>query len=556
MDIISELKIIFTPRPNEGLFEKDLHRTFLKSTRLIVILIITTLLLTIIEDWVTQRALFTTLIWPKLLTIGGILLSEMWLAQTKWGEDHAESIGLIILLFVMAGVVYQVYHTGEIVLLTSMIIFSVVVSAVMISWSVRYHIILVIGSFVAILTAFFSQNNLSFSEVGSETIVVFLFSGVSIILAAHTNQRRYILWQAEKALRESEGRFRQLAEHSKDIIWIWSPDRKIEYISPAYQHFTGTPSEKLYENPLLILDMVHADDREALSESIEGVISGEFREMDLRVQHADGTLYYLDGWGTPVRNRNGDVVRCVGIWHDMTRRVHLTQDLDSYAHAVAHDLKNPIALIYGYADLLDFSSGDKLDSEARDFLDRISNGCTTMTQIIDELLLLASVRKLDDVEITPLDMATIASNSSDRLTLVIDEADATIVFPNEWPVAQGYSAWIEEVWTNYISNAVKYGGSPPQLELGATVESDQMIRFWVHDNGRGLTENEQSQLFREFSRLEPAKASGHGLGLSIVKRIVDKLGGEVGVDSTPGEGSVFWFTLQQNEGQDVLQFDV
>lgn len=556
MDIISELKTIFTPHSDEDLFRKDLHQIFLKSTHLIFTLIVAGFVFTIIEDWITQRALFTTLVWPKLLTVGGILLSQIWLAQTKWGQDRAESIGLIIILVVMAGVVYQVYYTGEIVLLTSMIIFSVAVSAVMISWSVRYHIILILSSFVAILAAYFFQNSLSYSSIGSETIAVFLFSGISIILAVHTNQRRYILWQAERALRESEGRFRQLAEHSKDIIWIWSPDRKIEYISPAYQHFTGISSEKLYENSALILDMVHVDDRDALSEAIEGVISGEFREIDLRVQHADGTLYHLDGWGTPVRDRNGDVVRCVGIWHDTTKRVHLTQDLDSYAHAVAHDLKNPIALIYGYADLLDYSSGDKLEGEAREFLDRISNGCTTMTQIIDELLLLASVRKLEDVDITPLDMATIASNSSNRLTLVIDEADATIVFPNEWPVAQGYSAWIEEVWTNYISNAVKYGGSPPQLELGATVESDQMIRFWVHDNGRGLTEEEQSQLFHEFSRLEPAKASGHGLGLSIVKRIVDKLGGEVGVESTPGEGSIFWFTLQQNEGQDVLQFDV
>jgi signal transduction histidine kinase len=99
-----------------------------------------------------------------------------------------------------------------------------------------------------------------------------------------------------------------------------------------------------------------------------------------------------------------------------------------------------------------------------------------------------------------------------------------------------------------MSNAIKYGGQPPRVELGADVASDGMIRFWVRDNGDGLTKAEQSRLFVPFTRLSQASVEGHGLGLSIVQRIVEKLGGAVGVESegAPGRGSVFYFTLPRD----------
>jgi two-component system sensor histidine kinase/response regulator len=102
---------------------------------------------------------------------------------------------------------------------------------------------------------------------------------------------------------------------------------------------------------------------------------------------------------------------------------------------------------------------------------------------------------------------------------------------------------VEEIWTNYLSNAIKYGGQPPCVELGATEQSDDFVRFWVRDNGNGLTGEEQARLFAPFTRLYPAQVKGYGLGLSIVQRIVDKLGGQVGVESRLGQGSTFSFTL-------------
>ena len=130
-----------------------------------------------------------------------------------------------------------------------------------------------------------------------------------------------------------------------------------------------------------------------------------------------------------------------------------------------------------------------------------------------------------------------------RLSNLIHKYGAQIDLPESWPLAYGYGPWVEEVWVNYVSNGIKYGGRPPHLELGATILPDGMIKFWVKDNGPGIAPEDQAKLFIPHSRLDGVSAKGDGLGLSIVERIVTRLGGEVGVESEKGKGSTFSFTL-------------
>ena len=182
--------------------------------------------------------------------------------------------------------------------------------------------------------------------------------------------------------------------------------------------------------------------------------------------------------------------------------------------------------------------------------DMAAQSALKAVNIVNNLLLLASTNK-QAVELKPLDMAKIVEETQHRLRNMILEYQPEISLPAEWPPALGHAPWIEEVWVNYLSNALKYGGRPPRLELGGELlpnvaSSDitsRLARFWVRDNGRGLTPEEQARLFTPFERLSQANISGHGLGLSIVKRIVEKLGGTVGVESEVGQGSTFFFTL-------------
>ena len=140
-------------------------------------------------------------------------------------------------------------------------------------------------------------------------------------------------------------------------------------------------------------------------------------------------------------------------------------------------------------------------------------------------------------------MAAVISSVQSRLTLLIAEHQPSIVIPESWPPAMGYAPWVEEVWLNYLSNGIKYGGRPPHLTLGAEPVGNGMVKFWVKDNGYGLDPGEQERLFNEFTRLDQVTVEGYGLGLSIVRRIVEKLDGNVGVSSQPGAGSQFYFTL-------------
>lgn len=216
--------------------------------------------------------------------------------------------------------------------------------------------------------------------------------------------------------------------------------------------------------------------------------------------------------------------------------------LDEFGHTMAHQIQGLLGQMVGYASLLEVQFGNTEDPSVMQAMSRIVESGHKMNNVITELLLLASLRS-GDIEVYPLNMGHIINEAQKRLRYQILETDATIIMPDSWPAALGHASWIEEAWLNYMSNGLKYGGENPIIELGADEEDDGMIRFWVKDSGEGLSEAEQQRLFRPHTRLRPKRVRGEGLGLSIVNRIIKKCGGDVGVESTLGQGSTFWFTL-------------
>jgi signal transduction histidine kinase len=196
----------------------------------------------------------------------------------------------------------------------------------------------------------------------------------------------------------------------------------------------------------------------------------------------------------------------------------------------------------GYADVLAKNYARLPAEMVVESLRFIMKSGRKLNDITDDLLLLSQVRQ-KDIVIEPLDMGAIVAEARLQVSHLVDDRTEIIV-PAGWPCALGYGPWVEAVWANYLSNALKYGGQPARIELGSEQLPNGRVRFWIHDNGIGIPLANQALLFTAFYRTSHL-SSGHGLGLSIVKRIVEKLGGEVAVQSSgvPGEGSTFSFTL-------------
>lgn len=245
------------------------------------------------------------------------------------------------------------------------------------------------------------------------------------------------------------------------------------------------------------------------------------------------------------RRRNQALVR------EVEEKQRVIMDLDTFSRSVAHDLKSPLSIITGYGELVMNEIVTLKDANLVRRMEQILEAAFKTNRIIDELLILAGVSK-QRVTLQPLDMPSIISEVETRIVRVMSDRQIEIRKPQQWPTALGHAPWIEQVWANYISNAIKYGGNPPRLEVGATPLADGFVRFWVRDNGEGINAEAQAQLFQAFERLGNTRVTGHGLGLSIVKNIVEKLGGEVGIDSQPGHGSTFSFTLPTENGKNQV----
>lgn len=218
--------------------------------------------------------------------------------------------------------------------------------------------------------------------------------------------------------------------------------------------------------------------------------------------------------------------------------------LDAFSHTVSHNLKNAISGIVGCADV-SIRYADRIDkTELIETMGDILDAANQTNDTINALLTLSGINLTGDTDLRPLPMFAILEDALTRLEREIAAYGATVQLPQGLPDSTGHRPWIEEVWLNYLSNALKYGGRPPHIEIGADVAPDGRVTYWIEDNGPGIPAEDQDKLFQTFSRVSPdPDIEGHGLGLSIVKRIVEKLDGRVGFKSTVGTGSRFFFTL-------------
>lgn len=256
--------------------------------------------------------------------------------------------------------------------------------------------------------------------------------------------------------------------------------------------------------------------------------------------HAERLQLFADHAATALHN----ALLYDELQHTVSTLHERNADLKAFSHTMAHDLKAPLQVLVGYANLLSTDLKDELPEDIVESLRYIEAYAHKMKSMIDNLLLFSELGSAE-VTVEPVDMQIVVSLVLARFYDRIRERGVTVEVTPELPRAMGYSPWLEEVFANLIDNSIKYMGEDnpaPRIIVWGERAGD-WARFEIIDNGVGIEEADQQRLFQMFTRFHRHHADGSGLGLSIARRIVEKLGGRIGVESEPGRGTKFWIEL-------------
>jgi signal transduction histidine kinase len=220
------------------------------------------------------------------------------------------------------------------------------------------------------------------------------------------------------------------------------------------------------------------------------------------------------------------------------------EELDAYGDTIAHDLKTPLSNILLWSDLFKMVFGARVPAESMHYIETIHNSGKSMQRMIDQLLQLARLHHTP-ASMTPVSISGVVEKAVMRFQPQLEERQITLTIAPDLPDAMGYDQWVEEIFANLISNAIKYMGDKnpvAQIDIFAQAEGE-FIKYAVRDSGIGIKGEDQKRLFEKFSRLYSVQAEGLGLGLSIIARMIKQLGGQIDIESEWGKGSTFWFSL-------------
>ncbi len=253
-----------------------------------------------------------------------------------------------------------------------------------------------------------------------------------------------------------------------------------------------------------------------------------------------GTLIRVIGTNLDITDRKEAEAELARSAEDLARS---NEELQRFAYVASHDLQEPLRSIVSFSQLLERRYKGKLDSDADEYIEFIVEGGTRMQTLIRDLLQVSRV-ETEAKPLAPTDPAAVVYAAARSLDEAIRGAGATVTV-GDMPTVMADAAQIEQVFSNLIGNAVKYRreGVPPVIAISAR-RLNGRVEFSVKDNGIGIEDEYHDRIFEMFRRLHTHdEYEGTGIGLAVVKRIVERHGGTIRVESTPGEGSTFFFTL-------------
>jgi signal transduction histidine kinase len=289
-------------------------------------------------------------------------------------------------------------------------------------------------------------------------------------------------------------------------------------------------------NEALLLGSVHQHELTEAADWVNTQLKQEIRER----KQAEEALHLAQA---QLQDR---AVQLEGLVAERTAELTGTnQQLEAFVYSIAHDLRAPLHSMQGFSELLVAEAGATLSARGRGYADRVSKATKFMDALLRDLLDFSRVSQ-QHVELTPVHLEPVVASVLARLQNDIDEKHARVDHAGPWPVVRAHEPTLAQVLFNLVSNALKFftPDVPPVLRLWTETQAG-VTRVWVEDNGPGIEPEYREQIFRLFTRLESDKYAGTGIGLAIVQKGIERMGGRVGVASAAAHGSRFWFELHQ-----------
>jgi PAS domain S-box-containing protein len=362
--------------------------------------------------------------------------------------------------------------------------------------------------------------------------------------------------QAERELRQSESRFRSLTGLSSDWYWEQDEEFRLTFLSSRFVERTGIDpapfiGRKRWEEAAPNLTESDWARHRAQLERHE-----PFFDFEMERVGPDGNSVWLSITGEPVfEDREFRGYRGVGT--DITDRkraqsvlraaydelARSNAELQQFAYVASHDLQEPLRMIGSYTQLLERRYGDKLDADAHEFMDFIVDGATRMKQLIEDLLAYSRVGTRGK-ELRPIASQGALDRALVNLRVSIESSDAQITH-DALPEVGADDTQLTQLFQNLLGNAIKFRKRDEPLRIHVGVqEADDGWRFSVADNGIGIEPQYFDRIFMVFQRLHTRdEYPGTGIGLAICKKVIDRHRGRIWVESAPGKGSTFFFTL-------------
>ncbi len=362
--------------------------------------------------------------------------------------------------------------------------------------------------------------------------------------------------KAEESLAESEARFRALVHNSNDVITVIDSEGIIVYESPSVERILGyTPEERIgtagfgYAHPDMISEML--EKFAVIMATPETTLT-----LELPLRHKDGSWRWMEITGSNQLNNpaiKGIVVNSRDVTDRMEAQIKLNQynvalersneDLQQFAYVASHDLQEPLRAISGYLQLLQRRHGDQLDEQAQRYIQQSVSATVRMQTLIGDLLQYSRVQTHGQpFELTHC--GQLIEQVLTGLSASLDETGATVTFDTLLPEIVADSGQLARVFQNLIGNAVKFhGDQTPHIHLSADHRDNEWL-FTISDNGIGIEAEYFERIFVIFQRLHTRREyPGTGIGLAICKRIIERHNGRMWVESQPGIGSTFFFTI-------------